>query len=288
VASAHLREAFRQGLRELGYVEGQNITIEFRNADGRPERLLDLAAELIRLKVDIIVAAPEASIQAAQQSTRTIPIVMAVSFDPVGRGFVASLAHPGGNITGMSTVAPELSGKRLEILKEMIPRLSRVAVLWDGKSSSEAHQLNEMEIAARALQVRLQPLVLSDSSADFENAFKTVRGAGADALMAVDSSRAFGQRLQIAEVAAKNRLPAMAGFREFAQVGGLMTYGASLPDMHRQASTYVDKIIKGAKPGDLPVQQSSKFELIINLKTAKALGITIPQSLLVRADEIIQ
>jgi putative tryptophan/tyrosine transport system substrate-binding protein len=287
-ASAHLREAFRQGLRELGYVEGQNIAIDFRNAEGQPDRLFDLAAELLRLKVDVIVAAPEASIQAVQRVTKTVPIVMAVSFDPVGRGFVASLARPEGNITGLSNIAPELAGKRLELLKEMVPKLSKVAVLWDPESLSEADQLKEMEVAARTLRVRLQSLALSGPSPDFANAFQSARTTGSDALIAVDSSRAFGQRGRIADVAAKNRLPTLGGFREFAQAGGLITYGVSLPDLHRRAATYVDKILKGAKPGDLPVEQPTKFELVINLKTAKALGLTIPQTLLQRADQVIE
>jgi putative ABC transport system substrate-binding protein len=287
-ATAHLRDAFRQGLRELGYAEGQNIAIEFRNAEGRPERLLDLATELVRLKVDVIVAAPEASVEAAKHATKAIPIVMAVSFDPVGRGFVASLARPGGNITGLSTVSPELTGKRLELLKEMIPKLSRVAVIWDAESSRYSDQMKEMRAAAQTLKVRLESVSLSGASPDFEAAVQTVRSGGVEALIVVDSSRAFGQRVQIAAVAAKHRLPALAGFREFAQAGGLMAYGASLPDMHRRSATYVDKILKGATPADLPVEQPTKFELVINLKTAKALGLTIPQSLLVRADEVIR
>ena len=286
-ATAHLRDAFRQGLRELGYVEGQNISIDFRYAEGRPERLPDLAAELVRLKVDVIVAAPEASIQAAQQATRTIPVVMAVSFDPVGRGFVASLARPGGNITGLSSVGPELTGKRLELLKDMVPKLSEVAVVWDASSPSEADQLKEMGVAARIVRVNLQSLSLRGPSPDFEGAFQAARRAGARALIAVDSSRTFGQRVRIADFAMQSRLPALAGFREFAEAGGLMAYGASLPDMHRRAATYVDKILKGAKPADLPVQQPTKFELVINMKTAKALGLAIPQSLLLRADQLI-
>jgi len=287
-ASSHLRDAFRQGLREQGYVEGQNVAIDFRNAEGKPERLLDLAAELVRLKVDVIVAAPEASVYAAQRATKTIPIVMAVSFDPVGRGFVASLAHPEGNVTGLSTVAPELTGKRLELLKEMVPKLSKVAVLWDAESPSEADQLKEMEIAARTLRVRLQSLPLTGPSPDFESALQNVKDAGSDALVAVDSTRAFGQRVRIADVAIKKRLPTLAGFREFAEAGGVMTYGASLPDMHRRAAIFVGKILKGAKPGDLPVEQPTKFELVINLKTAKALGLTVPQTLLLRADQVIE
>ena len=287
-ANAHLREAFRQGLRELGYVEGQNIAIEFRTADGRPERLPDLAAELLRLKVDVIVAAPEDAVQAVQQATRTIPIVMAVSFDPVRRGFVATLARPGGNITGFSSLAPELAGKRLELLKGIVPKLSRVAVLWDTESASEADQMKELETAARTLRVRLQSLSSRGPSPDFENGLQTARSGGADALLVVDSARAFGQRVRIANGAVKNQLPALAGFREFVQVGGLMAYGPSVLDMHRRAAAIVDKILKGAKPADLPVEQPTKFELVINRKTAKALGLTIPQSILVRADEIIQ
>ena len=240
------------------------------------------------MKVDVIVAAPEASVEAAKHATKAIPIVMAVSFDPVGRGFVASLARPGGNITGLSTVSPELTGKRLELLKEMIPKLSRVAVIWDAESSRYSDQMKEMRAAAQTLRVRLESVSLSGASPDFEAAVQTVRSGGVEALIVVDSSRAFGQRVQIAAVAAKHRLPALAGFGEFAQAGGLMAYGASLPDMHRRSATYVDKILKGATPADLPVEQPTKFELVINLKTAKALGLTIPQSLLVRADEVIR
>jgi putative ABC transport system substrate-binding protein len=286
--TAHFRDALQQGLRELGYVEGQNIAIEFRTAEGRLERLPDLAAELLRLKVDVIVTAPEDAVQAVQQATRTIPIVMAVSFDPVGRGFVTSLGRPGGNITGLSNIAPELAGKRLELLKAMVPKLSKVVVLWDTESASEADQMRELERAAQTLQVRLHSLSWPGPGPDFEKGLQTARSVGAGALIVVDSTRAFGQRVRIADGGLKNRLPTLAGFREFAEVGGLMAYGASLTDMHRRAAIFVDKILKGAKPADLPVEQPTKFTLVINVKTAKALGLAIPQSLLIRADEIIQ
>ena len=287
-ATGHLREAFRNGLRELGYVEGQNIVIEFRNAEGRVERLPDLAAELVRLKVDAIVAAPNAAIEAVRRATRTIPIVMAASEDPVGSGFVFSLARPGGNITGVTGMAPELSGKRLELLKEVVPKLSQVAILWDPDGPASAVQLRESEVAARALGVELQSLSLRGPSPDFESAFRAATTARAGALITVNSPLTIGHRIRIIELAAKSHLPALYGFREFVEAGGLMAYGASLPDTHPRAALYVDRILKGAKPADLPVEQPTKFELVINMKTAKALGLSIPPSLLGRADQVIE
>ena len=287
--TTHLREAFRHGLCELGYVEGQNIVIEFRDADGRIERLPELVAELVRLNVDVIVAAPDVSIQAAQQATRTIPIVMAVSLDdPVERGFVASLARPGGNITGLSALQQALLGKRLELLKEVVPQLSRVAVLWTEDMWSQAAHARALEVAAGALGVALHFLSLRGPNPDFESAFRAATSDGASALITVAGPVSFAHRARIVDLAAKSHLPGLYEAREFVEAGGLVAYGASLPDMHRRAAVYVDKILKGTKPADLPVEQPTKFNLVINLKTAKALGITMPPSLLLLADEVIQ
>ena len=288
-ATTHLQEAFRHGLRELGYVEGQNIVIEFRHADGRIERLPELAAELVRLNVGVIVAAPDVSIQAAKEATRTIPIVMAVSLDdPEERGFVASLARPGGNITGLSSLRQALLGKRLEILKEVVPKLSRVAVLWTMDSPSQAAQVRALEVAAGALGVKLQFLSLRDPNPDFESAFRAAKRDGASALITVSGPASFGHRARIVDLAAKSHLPGLYEAREFVEAGGLMAYGASFPDMHRRAALYVHKILKGAKPRDIPVEQPMKFELVINLKTAKAMGLTIPPMLLFQAQEVIR
>ncbi len=280
-------EAFRQGLRELGYVEGQNIALEFRWAEGTYERLPDLAADLVRLKVDVIVAVAVPAIQAAQEATRTIPIVMAVVIDPVATGLVASLARPGGNVTGLSIMAPELVGKQLELLKEVVPKVSRVALLWNPANAGNAPQLREAEVAARALGVRLQPLEARVPS-EIDSAFAAMTRERAGALIVLADSMLFGQRTQIAGLAAKRRLPAVYGLRQHAEAGGLMAYGANILDSFRRAAAYVDKILKGAKPADLPVEQPTRFELVINLKTAKALGLTIPQTILMRATELIQ
>ncbi len=288
-ATTHLREAFRRGLRELGYVAGENIVIEFRDADGKIDRLPELAAELVRRKVDVIVAAPDVAIQAAKQATTTIPIVMAVSLDdPVERGFVASLARPGGNITGLSALHQELVGKRLELLKEAVPKLSQVAVFWDANNPSQAAHLRAMEVAALGLGVQLQSLPLRGPGPDFENAFRAATNGRASAFITVSGPLTFAHRARIIDLAAKSHLPGLYEVSEFVEAGGLMAYGASLPDMHRRSAAYVDKILKGAKPADLPVEQPTKLELVINLKTAKALGLTIPQSLLLRADEVVQ
>jgi putative ABC transport system substrate-binding protein len=287
-ATRHLYDAFRQGLSQLGYIEGQNIALEFRNAEGRLERLPDLAAELVRLNVDVIVAAPEASIQAAKQATSTIPIVMAASEDPVGRGFVASLAHPGGNITGLSSLQPGLTAKQLELLKEIVPKLSRVAALWDMDTPSQRAFLRETEAAARALGLQLQSLPVRGPKADFESAFRAPTSGRAGALSIVSGPVFLAHRAALVDLAARNRLPAVYNRREYVDAGGLISYGPNLPDMHRRAATYVDKILKGAKPRDLPVEQPTKFELIVNGKAAKALGVTIPPSVLLRADQIIE
>jgi len=281
-------EAFRQGLRELGYVEGKNIVIEFRYAEGKFDRLPELAAELVRLKVDVIVTAGPIVTRAAKEATLTIPIVMAQDADPVGSGFVASLARPGGNITGLATLAPEISGKQLELLKEIVPKLSRVAVFGTSTRPGNAQALRETELAAGAFGVKLQYLdVLSPK--DIETAFRAAgKGRAHAVLMNVSGGIALSQRTEIAELAVKSRLPAIYVAPEFVEAGGLMTYGVSLTDLFRRAATYVDKILKGAKPADLPVEQPKKFELVINLKAAKQIGLTIPPNVLVRADKVIK
>jgi putative ABC transport system substrate-binding protein len=280
-------ESFLQGLRELGYVDGQTIVIEFRFAEGKPERLAALAAELGGLKVEVIVATAQASTEAAKRATGTIPIVFAVVGDPVGVGLVASLARPGGNITGLASVAPDVVGKQLQLLKEVAPKISRVAILLNPNNPGHPVVLRQAETAARALGIQLQVLH-ARTPAEIDAAFVAMRGQGAGGVLVGRDALVLVQRTQIAALAAKGRLPAVYGFRENAEAGGLMAYGASVSAMYRRAATYVDKILKGAKPGDLPVEQPTKFELVINLKTAKALGLTIPPSLLQRADEVIQ
>jgi len=286
-ALAERIEAFRQGLRELGYIEGKNIIIEWRHAEGKLDRLPGLAAELVRLKVDIIVTTGPTTTRPAKEATSTIPIVMAQDTDPVGNGFVASLARPGGNITGLSSLAPELSGKRLEILKETVPKLSRVAVLWASTTPGSAQALREMERAAGALKVKLQLLDILGPK-DIETAFGAARKGRADAVLVMSSGVATAHRTQIAELTIKSRLPAIYFRSEFVENGGLMSYGASFTDMDRRAATYVDKILKGRTPADLPVEQPMKFEFIVNLKAAKAIGLTIPPNVLVRADKVIR
>ncbi len=276
-------DAFREGLRELGYVEGQNIAIEYRFADGKDERLPGLAAELVRLKVDVIVAVSPPATEAAKQATSTIPIVFPVSGDPVAEGFVASLARPGGNLTGLATIGPELLGKQLELLKAVAPKVSRVAMLQNPSQQVQ----RQAEDAARALGVQLQVLKARTPS-EIEAAFAAMRSQRAGGVLVMRDSVFFAQRTQIVALAAKSRLPAVYGFREQAEAGGLMAYGASTPQLFRRAATYVDKILKGAKPADLPVEQPTKFELVITLKTAKELGLTIPPSLLGQADQVIQ
>jgi putative tryptophan/tyrosine transport system substrate-binding protein len=280
-------EAFRQGLRELGYVEGKNIVIESRYAEGKLDRLPALAAELVRLKVDVIVTSGPSGTRAAKEATSTIPIVMTQDIDPVGTGFVASLARPGGNITGLSTLSPELSGKRLELLKEIAPKLSRVAVLGTSTVPGSAQAFRETELAARAFKVKLQYLdVLSPK--DIETAFRAASKGRADAVLMLTGAAFSSQRTQIADLAVKSRLPAIYIQTEFVEAGGLMSYATSITDLNRRAATYVDKILKGAKPADLPVEQPKKFELIINLKAAKQIGLTIPPNMLARADKVIR
>jgi putative tryptophan/tyrosine transport system substrate-binding protein len=281
-------EAFRQGLRELGYVEGQSLIIEYRYAEGGDDRLADLAAELVRLQVDVIVTWGSVAIRAAQHATRTIPIVMAGTNDPVAQGLVASLARPGGNTTGFSNLTMELPGKRLELLKEAVPHIARIAVLVNPDILLAKSLLNNLTVAARELRLHLQVVELRRAE-ELDAAFAAMPQEGADALIVgSDPVRMYSLRGRIADLAAKSRLPAMYDWREYVAAGGLMSYGPSLPDIHRRTATYVDKILKGAKPADLPVEQPVKFDLVINLKTAKALGLTIPPTLLFQADEVIK
>jgi putative ABC transport system substrate-binding protein len=279
-------EAFRQGLRELGYVEGQNIAIESRWTEGKDDRLPALAADLVRSKVDIIVAETGAATRAAQQATRTIPIVMSLVNDPVGSGLVGSLARPGGNVTGLTIMSPDLVGKRLELLKEVVPKVSRVALLRHPDNPASAAQLREAEAAAQALGVRLQTLE-ARSPQEIDGAFAAMTRERAGALLVIPDTLFWSQRRQIVDLAVKRRLPSIRIGEAYAEAGGLMSYGPSYRDLERRAATYVDKILKGANPADLPVAQPTKFELVINLKTAKAIGLTIPQPLLQRADQII-
>jgi putative ABC transport system substrate-binding protein len=280
-------EAFRQGLRELGHVEGKNIVIESRGVVGKLDRLSELAAELVHHKVDVIVTTGPTSTRAAKEATSTIPIVMAFDSDPVGSGVVASLARPGGNITGLSSLAPEISGKQLELLKEIVPRLTRVAVLGTSSQPGNAQSLKETELAAGAFGVKIQYLDILDRK-DIETAFQAASKGRADAVLLLVSPVTNSQRTQIAELAAKSRLAAIYFATEFVQEGGLMSYGVSFTDLFRRAATYVDKILKGTKPADLPVEQPTKFEFIINLKAAKQIGLTIPPNVLVRADTVIK
>jgi ABC-type uncharacterized transport system substrate-binding protein len=283
----HVVEAFRQGLRDLGYVEGQNIVVEYRYANGKAEALPDLAAELVSLEVDVIVASGTPGPLAAKSATKTIPIVMASAGDPVRTGLVASLARPGGNVTGLSTLTPDLGGKRLQFVKELLPGVARVAVLWNAANPYTVLLVREIEAAARTLRVQIQSLEVREPD-DFQNVLPTAISGGAGALVVVDDPLTVSSRTRIVSFAAQHRLPAMYGFREFAEAGGLMAFGANLADLYRRAPVYVDKILKGAKPADLPVEQPTKFDLVINLKTAKALGLTVPPSLLARADQVIE
>jgi putative tryptophan/tyrosine transport system substrate-binding protein len=280
-------EAFRQGLGELGYVEGKNIVIEYRYAEGNLDRLPALAAELVRLNVDVIVTGGAANTRAAKEATKIIPIVMALDNDPVASGFVASLARPGGNITGLSTLAPEISGKQLELLKEIVPKLSRLAVLGNSTTPVNAQALREIELPAGPFRVKLQYLDIRDPK-DIETAFRAASKGRAEALLVLASPLFVLQRTQLTDLALKNRLPAIYDRREFVDDGGLMSYGTNFADMSRRAATYVDKILKGAKPADLPVEQATKFEFVINLKTAKQIGLTIPPNVLARADRVIR
>ena len=283
-------DQFRQALSELGHVEGRNIVIEYRSAEGRIERFPALAAELVRLKVDLIVAGSTADALAAKQATTTIPIVVITMHDPVKDGLVASLARPGTNVTGSTFLGPELVAKLLGLLKEAVPGLSRVAALWHPGAHGERTRqdmIKEAEGAARRLGVQLQ-LVKVGAPHDLESAFSAMTRGRADALIVLPSAMLFGERRRTVDLAAKHRLPAAYNAREYVDLGGLMAYGASISDLRRRAASYGDKILKGARPADLPVEQPTKYELVINLKTATALGLTIPQSVLALTDEVIK
>src|SRR5215470_12077715 len=280
-------EAFRQGLHELGYAEGKNIFIEYLYAEGKLDRLPALAAELVRLKVDVIVTASSQATRSAKQATSTIPIVMTFDDDPVGSGFVASLARPGGNITGLSTLFPEMSGKQLELLKEIVPKLSRVAVLGNVTSVGNTQALREINLAADGFGVQIQYLEVRGPK-DIETAFREASKEHADAVLVLANTILYSNRRQVLDLAVKSRLPTIYGRPEYVDDGGLVYYGPSYTALYRRAAVYVDKILKGGKPADLPVEQPRKFELWINLKTAKALGLTIPPSLLLRADQVIE
>ena len=286
-ANAARMEAFRQGLRELSYVEGKNIVIDWRSADGKLDRLPALAAELVRLKVDVIVTTGGSTTRAAKAATSTIPIVMTNDPDPVASGHVASLARPGGNITGLSNFAPELSGKRLEILREVVAKLSRLAVLGTSTGPAYAQVIRELEPAAKAFGVKLQHLDVQNLK-DIETAFRAAAKGRAQAVLTLGSTILASHRAQIVELAAKNRLPTIYHSSQFVEPGGLLFYGVNLLDLDRRAATYVDKILKGRKPADLPVEQPMKFEFIINLNAAKQIGLTIPPNVLVRADRVIR
>ena len=280
-------DAFRQGLGGLGYVEGRTVALEERWAEGRADRLPALAAELVRLNVDILVTASTAAARAAQQTTRTIPIVMTVVSDPLESGLVASLARPGGNVTGLSLLHPELSRKRLELLKQVIPKVARVAVLWNSSDPILPPLLRETEAAARTLGVQLQVVDVRDST-ELDSAFSAMTRERAGGLVVMPHAMFQDQRGRIVALAAKRRLPSMHAQRAAVEAGGLMSYGPTIMAIWRRAATFVDKILKGAKPADLPVEQPTQFELVINLKTAKALGLTIPPSVLARADQVIE
>ncbi len=279
-------EAFRQRLRELGYIEGQNVVIEYRFAERKVKRLPDLAAELVRLKLDVIFAFSAPAVRALKKATTTLPIVT-VSGDPVRAGFVASLARPGGNITGLANLTPELVGKRLELLKEVVPQVSRVAVLWSPDHPDAGLRMRETQSAAASLGIELQPLEVKGPN-DLEGAFSAMKKERADALVPLRTVHVMRQLQRIVELAAENRLPAMYDSRRFTKAGGLMSYGTVIADLDRRAATYVDKILKGAKPADLPIEQPTKYELIINLKTAKKLGLTFPPEVLMRASKVIK
>jgi len=284
--SARIGE-FRQGLHDLGYVEGKNIAIEYRCADGKPDQLAGLAAELVRLNVNIIVSSGPTATPAAKHATSTLPIIMGFDSDPVANRFVASLAHPGGNITGLSTLYPEISGKQLELLKEIVPNLSRVAVFWADVTSGDAQSKKEADLVAAALGIRLQYLEIRNAD-DIERGFLAASNEHADAVLALPVPAFISQRKLTTGFAAKNRLPAIYYAPEFVEDGGLMSYGVSIPHLFYRAAIYVDKILKGANPADLPVEQPTKFELDINLKTAKQIGLTMPASTLARADRVIK
>jgi putative tryptophan/tyrosine transport system substrate-binding protein len=278
---------FKEGLRQLGYVEGRNLALEVRSAEGNSERLPGLATELVRLKVDVIVAGSSDAIRAAQDATKTIPIVMVVASDPVGAGFVGSLARPGGNITGFSTLVQGLSAKRLQLIKEAVPQVNRVGVLWRRANPSHRLVVKEMEEAARSLGLQLH-LAEAGKATDLDGAFSAMATARVGAVLVLGDNIFSDQARRIIDLASRTRLPTLHFAKTYVEAGGLMSYATDQKELYRGAATFVDKILKGAKPADLPVEQPKKFELVINLKTAKALGLTIPQTLLLRADQVIQ
>jgi putative ABC transport system substrate-binding protein len=280
-------EAFRHGLRELGYVEGKNIVIDYRYGEGKPDRLPALAAELVRLKIDIIVTGGSAPTRAAKDGTAMIPIVMMQDVDPVGNGFIASLARPGGNITGLSAINPELSTKQLEVAREIIPKVSRLAVLYDPRNPVNIPAWKEIEHTATALRIKLLPIEVR-AAEDYEPAFAAATQGRVEGLLVRREPLNQTYRTRIVSLAARNKLPAIYPGKQYVEVGGLMSYGVDSADLNRRAATYVDKILKGAKPADLPVEQPMKFELVINLKAAKQIGLAIPQSVLYRADKVIK
>jgi putative ABC transport system substrate-binding protein len=281
-------EAFRHGLRDLGYTEGKNVLVEYRYIEGKLDRIPSLVAELVQLKVDVLVVVALPAIRAAKQATKTIPIVMVATVDPVATGLIDSLARPGGNITGLTRLTRELSGKRLELLKEVVPGISRVGVLWEPDDPAAAIAFKEYDAAARALKIQPQPLEVRGPNPDLEGAFQIATKEHANALITVTSVLLSRYPKQIAELAIKNRLLSMYEVSRYVEAGGLMSYSANDAESYRRAATYVDKILKGTKPADLPVEQPTKFEFVINLKTAKALNLTIPQSVLYRADKVIK
>ena len=281
-------EAFRQGLRDLGYIEGKNILVEYRYAEGKQDPIPSLVAELVQLNVDVLVSPALPAIRAAKQATKTIPIVMVFNVDPVETGIVDSLAHPGGNFTGLTRLTRELGGKRLELLKEVVARVSRVGVLWDTDEASAAIGFKEYEAAAHAMKIQLQSLEVRGPNPDLEGAFQAAAKGRARALITIRNGLLLRYAKRIADLAIKNRLPSMYEGSDFVEAGGLISYSANDAESFRRAATYVDKILKGAKPADLPVEQPTKFEFIINLKTAKQIGLTIPQSVLFRADRVIK
>jgi putative ABC transport system substrate-binding protein len=281
------RQAFGAAFRELGWTEGKNFVYESRFANNQLDRLPNLAAELVGLNVDLIVTIGTLAPLAAKRATATIPIVMTSAGDPLGSGLVASLARPGGNVTGLSLMVPDIGGKRLELLKEVLPRISRVAVLWNSANPYSAHTFKETEIAVHSLGIDIQSLGVKGPN-ELDGAFEAIRSKHPDALITIEDPLTVDNRQQITDFVTTQQVPAIYGLREFADVGGLMSYGAQLSDLFRRSASYADKILRGAKPDDLPVQQPTKFELVINLKTAKALGLDVPHSLLARADEVIE
>jgi putative tryptophan/tyrosine transport system substrate-binding protein len=281
-------EILRQGLRDLGYIEEKNIVVEYRNIEGSTDRIPSVIAELVQLKIDLLLVGSLTTIRAAKQATKTIPIVMITTADPVAAGLIDSLARPGGNITGITLLTRELTGKQLELLKEVVPMASRVGYLLDADSGAAGARFKEYEAAARPLKVSLQSLPVRRQNPNFERAFQTAVKERADAFITVRSSLFTDNRKKIADLGIKNRLPSLNELNDYVDAGGLMSYSANTVDIYRRAAIYVDKILKGAKPADLPVEQPTKFELVINLKTAKQIGLTVPPNVLARADRVIK